>query len=202
MEPVVVEYEGEVAKLSAWAERYGVNYGTLYCRWARGGRPPVLKKSMLAPPDPAKSRGKRRGYTLDGVFYHTEAAAAYAFFRKTGRVYGERWFSEKCLNLGKRDVTTEEMLSRHPYGGKPGASRKKKVDCSPPAKRNAAIKPIDKKFLDPGFLPHIPFGDLCHLSNTKNTGAAREGCDDTMGIYRGRPRDSMAPASTTSLPII
>ena len=31
----------------------------------------------------------------------------------------------------------------------------------------------DGRYLDPAFLPHIPFGDLAHLSNERNTGAAR-----------------------------
>lgn len=31
----------------------------------------------------------------------------------------------------------------------------------------------DGRYLDPNFLPHIPFGDLAHLSNERNTGAAR-----------------------------
>ena len=31
----------------------------------------------------------------------------------------------------------------------------------------------DRRYLDPTFLPHIPFGDLAHLSNERNTGAAK-----------------------------
>ena len=31
----------------------------------------------------------------------------------------------------------------------------------------------DARYLNPGFLPHIPFGDLAHLSGSRNTGAAR-----------------------------
>ncbi len=32
----------------------------------------------------------------------------------------------------------------------------------------------DRRYLDPTFLPHIPFGDLAHLSNERNTGAASQ----------------------------
>ncbi|WP_310598822.1 hypothetical protein [Desulfobulbus sp.] len=32
-------------------------------------------------------------------------------------------------------------------------------------------------YSDPDFLPHIPLGDLAHLSATENTGAARNTCE-------------------------
>lgn len=31
------------------------------------------------------------------------------------------------------------------------------------------------RYSDPEFLPHIPLGDLAHLSDERNTGAARRG---------------------------
>ena len=43
------------------------------------------------------------------------------------------------------------------------------------------------RYSDPAYLPHIPFGDLAHLSDERNTGAAR---DKLHEVYR-------CPLSTT-----
>ena len=41
--------------------------------------------------------------------------------------------------------------------------------------RVSLSKRQDARYSDPDFLPHIPFGDLAHLSDERNTGAARQG---------------------------
>lgn len=39
----------------------------------------------------------------------------------------------------------------------------------------AIKKRQDVRYADPDYLPHIPLGDLAHLSDERNTGAARKG---------------------------
>lgn len=53
--------------------------------------------------------------------------------------------------------------------------------------RKSLQKPQDARHTDPDYLPHIPFGDLAHLSDERNTGAARRGLYE---VYR-------CPLSTT-----
>ena len=55
------------------------------------------------------------------------------------------------------------------------------------AMRKSLQKPQDARHTDPDYLPHIPFGDLAHLSDERNTGAARRGLYE---VYR-------CPLSTT-----
>lgn len=54
------------------------------------------------------------------------------------------------------------------------------------AKRSKRRKPFresakmfqDARYLDHDFLPHTPFGDLAHLRDDRNTGAARKDLEE------------------------
>ena len=62
--------------------------------------------------------------------------------------------------------------------GRKKGSVQKRVGLSA---KDALAKKQRERYLDPGFLPDCPCGDLAHLSDRKNTGAARKGLYE---VYR------------------
>jgi len=89
--------------------------------------------------------------------------------------------NRKWAEAGRPDEITEDLLEavnrcRRPHGKRVG---------------NVQIlerrRPLSRLYSDSNYLPHIPFGDLAHLSDERNTGAAR---DKLHEVYR-------CPLSTT-----
>lgn len=83
-----------------------------------------------------------------------------------------KFFLHRCEVAGFPDQVTKEFFEsskpRRPKNGKVvGAS----FDKAPPSE--PVIHKCTSRYADPSHLPGIPWGDLEHLSDERNTGAAR-----------------------------
>ena len=174
------------------------------------------------------------GYTVDGVLYQTQAEICLKFFRS------QAWAARRFKALGKRDVTTAELLNykgseravpeavlkaaesrgtkirvegfdgeylysqipallphllgktdqyfrnRHRSAGCPSPCPAEVFESSKPlacANKKGRTSWHNKRTTDD--LPHITRGDLAHLSDKKNTGAAREHMDEYFSFHTG-----------------
>ncbi len=79
-----------------------------------------------------------------------------------GTLY-HRWTKE-----GRPSCIPETLLARPVHSG---GRRRSRLDGPMKTYRTVLA------YSDPDFLPHIPLGDLAHLSATENTGAARNTCE-------------------------
>lgn len=174
------------------------------------------------------------GYTVDGVLYQTQAEVCFKFSRSPA------WAAKRFKALGKRDVTTKELLNykgageplpegvkraaeargakirvegfdgeylysqlpglfphllgkgdqyfrnRHRSAGFPSPCPAEVFESSKPlacANKKARTSWHNKRTTDD--MPHITRGDLAHLSNKENTGAARERTDEYCSFHPG-----------------
>lgn len=81
----------------------------------------------------------------------------------------------KWRDAGKLTVITEDWLETVKLGKRRRSQARGKSTCKRMRERSLRTT---KMYDDPGFLPHITKGDLAHLSDTENTGAARAGCEE------------------------
>jgi hypothetical protein len=160
MDPVMVEFQKKKWRLSALAKERGIPFTTAYSRWRKLGRPAVIDESMLGPINAGQSRRmNKEGYTIDGINYENAA--------KAGLIMGvgPTWIQRRFRALGKREATKAELFAVE-VDGRTGI----KIGCkAKPKKLSDRFLPMDH----PDFLPHIPYGDLMHLSCKENTGAGR-----------------------------
>jgi hypothetical protein len=115
---------------------------------------------------PGMSNGAKVEYPPHGQVSFQEIAEIHQQdIGKTHAFYRARW-----LAFGQPNTVEVRMFTLSAKEVRAVTGR----DCF----RGGAIPGVtaDRRYLDPDFLPHIPFGDLAHLSNERNTGAAREDC--------------------------
>lgn len=174
------------------------------------------------------------GYTVDGVLYQTQAEVCLKFGRS------QAWAARRFKVMGKRDVTTAELLNykgsdrqvpeavlkaaesrgtkirvagfegeylysqlpelfphlqgktdqyfrnRHRSAGCPSPCPAEVFESSKPlacANKKGRTSWHNKRTTDD--LPHITRGDLAHLSDKENTGAARERTDEYCSFHPG-----------------
>jgi hypothetical protein len=174
VDPVLLEYKGDdpdlqefigvKARMSALAKRKDLRFTTVYSRWKKAKSPAVVGDWLFLPADETQSRYMNKvGYTIDGVRYDNASKAGLAHDR------GPTWIQRRFRYLGVRSATYAELVAvqecdmRYDYPAVPSRSKAKGKKLSD---RSMAMD-------DPNYLPHIPFGDLSHLSYTRNTGAGK-----------------------------
>lgn len=173
---VFVYYQGEMVCLRDKAKEKGRNYGTVYTRWQKLGKPQCVDDSLFGFPQRHRVSG---GYWIDGVHYTSYQKIAYAIKKS------ESWVNDHMQVLKKRHLTMEELMTsqprRRPYKPKEAKKARPSANREKPAVEKGIpsnSRQVREMYADPHFLPHIPLGDLAHLSNTRNTGAGRGDLDE------------------------
>jgi hypothetical protein len=153
-------------------------YSTFYSRWKKAGYPDPVPSELFA----ESLVQTRTGYTVDGKWYPSlENLSIHA--RRAPSTLKKR-FKE----LGCHTATMEQLRERQKSATRPKTikeSQKKAMRNTCRLKK--AGEPIPA-YADPTYLPHITYGDLCHLSGDRNTGAGRGEISDEEWIASIRPR--------------
>ena len=100
----VTDPDGNRVTLTALAASRNLNYCTLHCRWKQYGRPERITEKML---EPANTKDKSP-YIIDGKEYRSAEYAAEALNLDHKRI------QRRCKELGRRNITMEEILSGPP----------------------------------------------------------------------------------------
>ena len=164
---ITVMYQGRKILLVDLAKQHGMRSSILRRRWYSAGRPHSISLGMLCQKmqRPAVRKSGKRYHLLPDDTWHSGGELA--------RMFGlsESTVNSRSRRDGKTEWTREELtaLANKVYG-----------------KRGSRI---NNDYHNPNYLPHIPFGDLAHLSAVKNTGAARVGSEEMPQL--GRQRNSM-----------
>lgn len=85
-----------------------------------------------------------------------------------------KFFQHRLEVAGWPTVVTKELFEsskpRRPKKGKVAGASFEKINLPP-----QELPKCTQRFADPSYLPEVPWGDLEHLSDELNTGAARVG---------------------------
>ena len=177
---LTVKSTGERCTLSALARMAGVSVQAMRHRWMDAGRPVVIPDAMLRPstrPD---------GYTTGP---HGEVLLQYpphgtVTFRKIAKIHralgkSMQFFRDRWRRAGRPQVVSAELFAH------PDMRR---------IKDRAVPVPTDPRYLDDSlWSPDVPYADLCHLSNTVNTGAGKGAIpDEEWARMGGSVRSTMA----------
>ena len=177
---LVLESTGETHTLSALARMAGVSVQAMRHRWMDAGRPVVIPGAMLRPST------RPEGYATGP---HGEVLLQYpphgtVTFRKIAKIHRSlgksmQFFRDRWRRAGRPAVISAELFAH------PDMRR---------IKDRAVPVPTDPKYLDDSLWPpDVPFADLCHLSNTENTGAGKGAIsDEEWARMGGSVRSTMA----------
>jgi len=162
---LVLESTGETHTLSALARMAGVSVQAMRHRWMDAGRPVVIQDAMLRPstrPD-GYSTGPHGEVLLQ---YPPHGRVTFKQIRAIHRSLGKtmQFFRDRWRRAGRPDVVSAALFD-HP-------DMRRIKDRTVPV-------PTDPKYLDDSlWSPDVPYADLCHLSNTENTGAGKGSIQD------------------------
>lgn len=163
---LAVKSTGETHTLSALARMAGVSVQAMRHRWMDAGRPSVVDDAMLRPASHG-ANGEPRGphgealvhYPPHGLVSFRQIQAIHADAKKTKHFFMDRW-----RRAGRPRVVSAEMFAHQD-------TRR--------IKGRAVPVPTDPRYLDDSlWSPDVPYADLCHLSNTENTGAGKGSIQD------------------------
>lgn len=221
---ISLTYKGQSYTIPQIALLHNVKERTLRARWKLAGRPSEIDDSMLKPSSNTKRGYHMDGVyysTIKALANHLGTYPKLAKLRVSK--LGKSKFTRSELEATV-DIRGQHEAIFEPYGkirvgslakilphfhrspgyflhvftrlGKPEVIT---IDMFTPlekavTKKKTKNSPVHKDYADPDHLPHITLGDLVHLSSTKNTGAARVGCEQWDRLSRAQ-RNSMATAS-------
>ena len=170
---LTVKSTGERCTLSALARMAGVSVQAMRHRWMDAGRPSVVDDAMLRPASQG-AHGEPKGtdgevlvhYHPHGLVSFRQIQAIHADAKKTKQFFMDRW-----RRAGRPQVISAELFDH--------------VDMRR-IKDRAVPVPIYPKYLDDSLWSQdVPYADLCHLSNTENTGAGKGSIPDEVWIKMG-----------------
>jgi hypothetical protein len=166
---VIFAEDNQEYALNDLCKKFEVNIATGRGRWIRAGRGPVITREtitgsslpprgvtpMLVTLDPYGQVSIRFIFRL----LHEELHRGYQFFLARWNAFGK----PETVTLEMFTMSNDEVLE------------KTGVNFWTAVRKGS--RPADQRFLDPTFLPEIPYGDLEFLSSKVNTGAARKDAD-------------------------
>ena len=149
---------GEELSIRQIAGKTGVNVETLRNRWINAGYPHTITAELVRPAAPARPE-IRVEYPPYGIVTFREIRDIHKSMKRDSHYFRERW-----KRKGSPKVISAEMFD-HP-------DMRRIKDRTVPV-------PTDPKYLDDSlWTPDVPYADLCHLSNTENTGAGKGAIPD------------------------
>lgn len=163
---LTVKSTGERCTLSELARRAGMSVQAMRHRWMDAGRPSVVDDAMLGSL-PGKSGC---AILVDYQPYGTVT------FRRIQRIHKDlgkslQFFRDRWRRAGRPEVVSAALFD-HP-------DMRRIKDRTVPV-------PTDPRYLDDSlWSPDVPYADLCHLSNTENTGAGKGSIPDEEWIAMG-----------------
>jgi hypothetical protein len=157
---LIYEPTGEALTITQISKLPGVQVSgrRLMDRWHAEGRPRVVTAEMVRPHGPARST-----VVLD---YPPHGRVTFRQIQRIHRALGKslQFFRDRWRRAGRPAVVTAALFD-HP-------DMRRIKDRTVPV-------PTDPKYLDDSlWSPDVPYADLCHLSNTENTGAGKGAIPD------------------------
>jgi len=164
---LIYEPTGESLTITQISKLPGVRVSgrRLMARWHAEGRPRVVTAEMVRPHGPA------RGTVI--LDYPPHGRVTFKQIRAIHRNLGKsmQFFRDRWRRAGRPQVVSAELFA-HP-------DMRRTKDSAMPV-------PTDPKYLDDSlWSPDVPYADLCHLSNTENTGAGKGSIHDEEWIKMG-----------------
>lgn len=164
---LIYEPTGEALTITQISHLPGVRVSgrRLMARWHAEGRPRVVTAEMVRPHGPAR-----------GTVFLDYPPHGRVTFKQIQRIHKDlgkslQFFRDRWRRAGRPVVVTAALFD-HP-------DMRRIKDRTVPV-------PTDPRYLDDSlWSPDVPYADLCHLSNTENTGAGKGSIPDDEWIKMG-----------------
>lgn len=156
---LTVKSTGERCTLSELARRAGMSVQAMRHRWMDAGRPSVVDDAMLGSLPGKSGCAILVDYPPYGRVTFRQIQRIHRSLGKSLQLFRDRW------RRAGRPAVVSAALFDHP-------DMRRIKDRTVPA-------PTDPRYLDDSlWSPDVPCADLCHLSNTENTGAGKGAIPD------------------------
>lgn len=150
-----ITYFGQERSVSDWCKIKSLSKGTFFDRWRRMGKPKVVNSKqymkLFREPHPIGYKPVRLVKLLPSgemlTYKQLEKISEIKISTIMFKAAKAKWV------LHEDDLKKKEARTYHYKDG--------------------PMVPADPEYLDPNYLPDIPWGDLAHLSNEENTGAGK-----------------------------
>jgi hypothetical protein len=154
--PIIIHHGGKSLTMDEWCEEKGISKSALYLRWIKYNKPSVVDGTLAEKlfEKPRKMYSGRVEATV--ILLPDNVTMTYRQLEKIAEL---RLQSIKCKARKQGYVLHRDDLKVKGVG----------TSALERATRLAACP----EYLDPSWLPNVPFADLEHLSDEENTGAGK-----------------------------